>query len=117
MRTAYGKLIHLLMDSVAVDVTEMLEFSCVSGVKTVVQVLAAAKCLALLDDPLIHLATAEIFSQNKPRRVVQREIQKKEAALEVLSKRHSSAHFSADDVKLCCYSIGDNNRCILCGVS
>eukprot|EP00158_Paraphelidium_tribonemae_P006025 Partr_v1_DN27635_c2_g1_i1_m65344 putative Protein of unknown function (DUF2009) len=109
MRSTYGKLIYLLMDSVTDNVRDMLEFTCVNQLKTVAELLSARECELLLDDPLIVAATMEIIPENKSRNTIQREIKQKERAIEVLAKKYSSAAISGDDIRNCLYSIGDNN--------
>lgn len=109
MRSTYGKLIYLLMDSMLPQVEEMLEFSCVSEVKTVFSYLQQRECLKLLDDPLMHVATSEIIPDEKPRRVIEKEIRQKEKAIESLARKYRSKIISDDDIRTCLYSIGDNN--------
>jgi len=43
---------------------------------------------ALLDDPLLELATAEIVAGDRPRAQVQRDIKVKERAQEALGKKY-----------------------------
>lgn len=109
-RDTYGKLIHMLQDSVQKEITAMLEFTCVKPMVTVASFLEERDGLALLDDPLVEMATREIIPDKKPRRLVQREINEKERAVNVLAKRYRNTRtLSDEDVKRCLYSIGDNN--------
>ena len=47
-----------------------------------------AEAAALLEDPLLELATAEIIAGDRPRAQVQRDIKQKERAREALSKKY-----------------------------
>ncbi|CAN8068405.1 unnamed protein product [Agarophyton chilense] len=109
-RDIYGKLIHMLQDSVNDEIVRLLEFSCVKPLITVATYLEERGGLELLDDPLIEKATAEIIPDGKNRRAVQREIQAKEHAVSVLAKRYKNGRIlDEDEVRRCLYSIGDNN--------
>eukprot|EP00918_Siedleckia_nematoides_P058907 GHVU01128533.1.p1 GENE.GHVU01128533.1~~GHVU01128533.1.p1 ORF type:complete len:612 (-),score=113.78 GHVU01128533.1:326-2077(-) len=89
MRDSYGKLLYLLMDSCNPRVQEMLEFQCVTQVHTVGNLAQARENgAALLQDPLLVLATQEIFSEGKQRHQVQSDIQRKEKALRALKQKH-----------------------------
>jgi hypothetical protein len=122
MRSTYGKLMcvfwcdvilnvsYLLMDAVSPDVVEMLEFSCVKPLHSVYTLLEKHGALKMLQEPLVETATMEIIPDGKSRYVIQREIKQKERAIEYLAQRYHTSSFSADDLKLCLYSIGDNNR-------
>lgn len=61
MRGTYGKLMYLLMDTQLEEVAELLEFETVVPIQTVGGVLKAAGQERLLDDPLLLLATADVF--------------------------------------------------------
>ncbi|KAJ1565372.1 hypothetical protein HK096_003164 [Nowakowskiella sp. JEL0078] len=87
----------------------MLEFSCVSEIKTVYRILDDKGGLAVLEDDLIIQATQEIISDGKSRSKVQYEIKQKERAIELLSKKYSSLELTTEDIKQCLYSIGDNH--------
>jgi len=88
----------------------MLEFKCVRPLKTVYSVLEENGALAVLKDEHILTATAEIIaSPNKRRADIQREIKAKEKAIEHISRKYATSELSSDDIKLCLYSIGDNN--------
>ncbi|KAF4619379.1 hypothetical protein D9613_004976 [Agrocybe pediades] len=109
MRTTYGKLIYLLQDSQMPEVKELLNFSCVSPIKTVYSVLEEHNVLDLLRDDLITIATKEIYSEGRSRRDVQKDIKSKEKAIEILSSRYAQNGLSQEKVRQCLYSIGDNH--------
>ncbi len=73
------------------DIQELLEFRCVRPLRTVHGLLAGAGGLALLADPLMEKATAEIIAGDRPRPDVQRDIKQKERAREALVRKHRSA--------------------------
>lgn len=110
MRTSYGKLVYLLMDAVSEPVQEMLEFNCVTPIVTVYSTLSEGNAVRVLDDPLMEMATREIIPDGKSRYDVQKEIKQKEKAIEILSRKYSSAQLDSESLKQCLYSIGDNNR-------
>ena len=62
MRSEYGKLVYLLMDSSDDHVQDLLEFKCVRPLRTVYTLLEDANGLAVLQDPLVEAATAEIVA-------------------------------------------------------
>nr|GAT58374.1 predicted protein [Mycena chlorophos] len=109
MRSTYGKLIYLLMDSQAPEVKDMLGFSCVRPIKTVYALLEDNNALDLLRDDLITVATQEIYAEGRSRRDVQKNIKAKEKAIETLASRYSREGLDRDDVRQCLYSIGDNH--------
>ncbi|MEW5306377.1 MAG: hypothetical protein WDW36_008845 [Sanguina aurantia] len=117
MRSEYGKLMYLLMDSVNPEIQELLEFACVVPLRTVYSTLEARGGLKLLDDPLLPTATAEIVAAGRPRGLVQSDIRRKERAREALAKRHSSSSrsggLSEEEVLNCIYSISDNAAYLL----
>ena len=63
----------------------------------------------MLEDGLMHQATAEIMHEGKPRTQVQREIKAKEKAREHLSRRYASATLTSEEILNVLYSISDNN--------
>lgn len=67
---------------------ELLGFSCVRPLRTVASFLEEYGAAALLEDPLLELATAEIIAGDRPRAQVQRDIKQKERAREALSKKY-----------------------------
>lgn len=81
MRDSYGKLIYFLMDSQTHAISDLLGFDCVKPVKTVKQLLAKKTGgLDLLSDPLLIIATQEIYAEGLTR-----------SQLNFLSKRKSEA--------------------------
>lgn len=110
MRATYGKLIHMLQDSVQVEISRLLDFSCVKPLNTVSAFLEQRGGLALLDDPLMTVATVEIIPEGKSRRQIQQLIKRKETAVDRLSRKYAkSPLLSEEDIERCVYSIGDNN--------
>ena len=102
------------MDSAQAQIRELLEFDCVRPLRTVGSFLDAAGAGALLDDPLVAVATAEIDSRGgRPRCDVQRDIKAKERARAALAKRYRCAGASEEDILWALYSIGDNNSYLL----
>jgi hypothetical protein len=108
MRSEYGKLVHLLMDSTLPEVRELLQFDMVCPLKTVHSVLSHGGALAMLADPALPLAVREIDAGGKNRSQVAAEIRSKERAREHLAKRYASDDISHDELLACLYSIGDN---------
>ncbi|KAL4447499.1 hypothetical protein ABPG75_004718 [Micractinium tetrahymenae] len=113
MRETYGKLMYLLQDSCDGEIMELLEFRCVRPLRTVYALLEERGALALLDDPLMEAATAEIVAGELPRHEVQRRIKVKERAREQLARRHRSRAIGEDEILHCLYSISDNNSYLL----
>ena len=110
MRTGFGKLAYLLMDSQEPCVQELLEFDPVRPLRTVHLSLSEGGGLALLLDPLLPRATAEIASRGRSRADVQRDIRLKEKARETLAARYSRPRTSLDEEEVlrAIYSIADN---------
>ena len=110
MRTGFGKLAYLLMDSQDPTVQELLEFDPVRPLRTVHSLLAEGGALGLLVDPLLPRATAEIASRDRARAEVQRDIRLKERARESLASRYSKPKSNLDheEVLRAIYSIADN---------
>lgn len=109
MRSDFGKLMYLLQDSVSPHVQELLNFDCITPLRTVYLFLEERDALNVLDDKYVELATREIISEGKTRAQVQKEIKHKEAAQAFIANKYRSAQISADEIKTCLYSIGDNN--------
>ncbi|CAO3672297.1 unnamed protein product [Umbelopsis vinacea] len=109
MRSAYGKLMYMLMDSAIPEVEEMLGFSCVIPIKTVYSFLKERNGLDVLKNEIILLATMEIVPTGKSRMQIQTEIKRKERSIEQLSRKYSNSKLSAEEIRHCLYSIGDNN--------
>lgn len=101
---------YMLMDSVEPDVAELLDFDCVAPLRTVHRVLEQGGALALLDDPLLAAATAEISSEpGLSRQEIQRRIRTKERARETLAHKYRSGTMPEEDLLRCLYSVSDNN--------
>ncbi|KAL7317614.1 hypothetical protein PS15m_003949 [Mucor circinelloides] len=109
MRSAYGKLMYLLSDSMIPEVKEMLGFDCVVPIQTVYTFLEERHCLGVLHEEIVLWATMEIMPDKKTRPQIQAEIKRKERSIEQLSRKHQSKYISADEIRHCLYSIGDNN--------
>ncbi|KAI9260600.1 hypothetical protein BDA99DRAFT_512591 [Phascolomyces articulosus] len=109
MRSAYGKLMYMLSDSMIPEVQEMLGFSCVAPILTVYEFLKERRGLGVLREDIILLATREIIPEGKSRSQIQTEIRRKEKSIEQLSRKYQSKYLSADEIRHCLYSIGDNN--------
>lgn len=62
MRSEYGKLVYLLMDSSDSQLQGLLEFKCVRPLRTVYTLLEEGSGLQMLQDPLVEMATAEIVA-------------------------------------------------------
>ncbi|KAK9816451.1 hypothetical protein WJX72_000489 [[Myrmecia] bisecta] len=113
MRSEYGKLVYMLMDSAEAGVQDLLEFKCVRPLRTVHSHLAELGCTDLLADPLMEVATAEIVVGERPRHEIQRDIKKKERARETLARKYARGQVKEEDILLCLYSISDNNSFLL----
>ncbi len=61
--------------------------------------------LALLDDPLIEIATREVLADKKTRAQISLEIRRKERAVAHLKQTYRNHTLSSDDIHLCLYSI------------
>ncbi|KAI8099119.1 uncharacterized protein BX664DRAFT_377206 [Halteromyces radiatus] len=109
MRSNYGKLMYMLMDSVIPEVEAALGFSCVIPIKTVYDFLKENECVEVLHDDNIALATREIAPEYKTREQVQDEIQRKQLAIESLCKQYSNDRVSAQDIERCLASLSDNH--------
>ncbi|KAG0345369.1 hypothetical protein BG004_003760 [Podila humilis] len=109
MRSAYGKLMYLLMDSSIDEIESTLGFSCVIPIKTVHIFLKERGGLDVLRNDLVADATKEIVSDGKTRQQIQQEIRKKERAIEMLSRKYANGNLTPDEIKVCLYSIGDNH--------
>jgi len=109
MRTDYGKLIHMLMDSQHPDIQRLLEFKFVRKVLTVYDFLEERQSLSLLKHPDILLATTAIVDRGRTRSEVQQNIKQKEAAVKRLIYKFTSDNLSEDEIEWCLYSVGDNS--------
>ncbi|KAI8875047.1 hypothetical protein K501DRAFT_78407, partial [Backusella circina FSU 941] len=81
MRSAYGKLMYLLSDSMIPEVKEMLGFECVVPIKTVYSFLEERHGLSVLHEDIILIATREIVPDGKTRPQIQAEIKRKERSI------------------------------------
>lgn len=109
LRSEYGKLIYLMQDSLSESIQPLLDITLHKPVHTVYQLLHVKNGLALLDDPLVTIATNEILpDKNKSRQQIQQEIRKKEKAAEHLVKKYQSSTLSGEMIRACLYSLGDN---------
>ncbi len=100
----------LMQDSVSEVTKPLLGVEINKPIKTVYSVLASARALALLEDPALATATEEILvDKNKTRGTIQLEIKRKEKAIDMIIKKYHSTLLSTDDIRLCLYSISDNN--------
>lgn len=113
MRSEYGKLLYMLMDSQLGEVQNLLEFKCVRGLRTVHSLLSERGALGVLQDQLIGMATEEIKVGKRRRHEVQQDIKRKEKAREMLAAKYASRKISKEEILTCLYSIGDNNSYLL----
>jgi len=109
MRTDYGKLIHMLMDSQNPDIQRLLEFKLVKKVRTVYDFLKEHDALSLLKHPDVITATTAIVDRGRTRAEVQQAIKVKEAAVKRLIRKFSNDDFGEEEIEWCLYSIGDNS--------
>jgi Protein of unknown function (DUF2009) len=109
MRSEYGKLMYLLMDSQSPHIQDLLGFSLVTPIQTVYKFLEERDALAVLRDQHIRAATMEIKSHGKSRHQVQAEIYQKERAVKHIAATYQSARISKDELETMLYSIGDNH--------
>ncbi|CAO3595986.1 unnamed protein product [Absidia cylindrospora] len=109
MRSNYGKLMYMLMDSVIPEVETILGFRCVVPIKTVYDFLKQSECVGVLHDENIALATREVSTEFKTREQVQDEVQRKRAAMDALCKQYSNDQISAQDIERCLSSLSDNH--------
>jgi len=113
LRGEYGKLLYLIQDSGQEEIKEILEFSPNIEISTVYQFLEKRDCLELLEHEWVEIATRAIHPFGKERYEVRQEIKQKERAQELLARKFESSKISADEIKHCLYSIGDNNSFLL----
>ena len=109
MRTDYGKLVHMLMDSQNPDIQRLLEFKLVKKVRTVYDFLKGHDALSLLKHPDVITATTAIVDRGRSRQEVQQAIKVKEAAVKRLIRKFSNDDFGEEEIEWCLYSIGDNS--------
>lgn len=90
LRGSYGKLIHMLQDSVKAEVVRAIEFECVAPVRTVASLVQQKKKgTELMRDPLLAVATREIYSESKTRAEVDAETREKSEAVAELKRRYA----------------------------
>ena len=120
MRTDYGKLIHLLMDSQSPEVQRLLEFRLVKRVSTVHDFLQRRNCLRLLEHQDAVIATTAIIDNKltgKSKADIQREIKAKDKAVKRLVQQFSNQGYGRseadglgdEEIEWCLYSMGDNS--------
>lgn len=110
LRSEYGKLVLLMQDAVSTEIKPLLGIDIYRPIYTVYNVLEEKGGLALLQNKLILDATQEILpNKDKSRSAIQSEIRRKERAIETLCAKYTTPRLSADDIRLCLYSICDNN--------
>jgi hypothetical protein len=79
-------------------------------VKTVYDTFEENKILDVLKHPKILTATMEIVDdKSKTRYEIEKQIKKKEAAVEEIASKFESYEFTAENIRQCLYSIGDAN--------
>jgi len=81
----------------------------VKPIESVHLVLERHGALDLLREDLITYATMEIYSEGRSRREVQRDVKKKEQAIETLARKYAQNGLSQEQARQCIYSIGDNH--------
>lgn len=113
MRTDYGKLIHMLMDSQNPDIQRLLGFKFVNKVRTVYDLLKERDCMGMLKHPDIITATTAIIDRGRTRAEVMQSIKQKEAAVRRLVSKFTSDSISEEEIEWCLYSIGDNASFLL----
>lgn len=109
MRTTYGKLMYMLMDSVIPEVEDHLGFSCVIPIKTVYDFLKSRESVDVLHDENIVLATREISSDFKTREQIDAEVNRKQVAIQAVCDKHANERISKEDIERCLLSMSDNN--------
>ncbi|KAG2198500.1 hypothetical protein INT46_011303 [Mucor plumbeus] len=113
MRSTYGKLMHMLMDSVIPEVEDYLGFSCVIPIKTVYDFLKSRESVDVLHDDNIVLATREISSEMKTREQIDAEVQRKQYAIQAICEKHANERISKEDIERCLLSMSDNNAFLM----
>lgn len=110
MRDSYGALMCILMDAAEPELRELLEFDAVAPLRTVAVALAEMGAAAMLDDPRLDAATAEVAPPRpgEPRAAVQRRIRAKEAAREALARDHASPRAPREAILDAIYSLADH---------
>lgn len=101
MRSSFGKLMYIIMDSRLPEIKQILEFDLYKPVLTVEMLLREHNALDILEDPLVLIATVEIKPEGKTRREIQNEIRRKERAIEFFVTKFG------EPVRQALYSLGD----------
>jgi len=109
MRTDYGKLVHMLMDSQNPDIQRLLEFKLVKKVTTVYDFLKSKDSLLMLKCPDMLMATTAIVDRGRTRAEVQQAIRLKESAVKRIVRKFSNDDLGEEEIEWCLYSIGDNS--------
>ena len=109
LRSDYGKLMYMLMDASDPNIHELLEYSCVSPMRTVARYLEEKGAIALLHDPLLGVATAEVTPRGRANLEIRQEIRTKERTRDALAKKYATSTCSSEDLLQCMYAMGDNN--------
>lgn len=110
MRTGYGKLLYLLMDSQIPEIKEMLGFACARKIHTVHDYLSERGALNVLRDPRLVIGTREIIPDGKQRHQIDRELKAKERAVDALCREFASSRISSEEIRQCIGSINDNHN-------
>ena len=100
---------RFIQDSQVPEVKKMLNFSCIKPIETVYTVIERHGVVDVLRDNLVTIATGEIYSEGRSRREIQKDIKRKEHAIETLSTKYARPGLSQETVRQCLYSIGDNH--------
>lgn len=109
MRTDYGKLVYMLQDAMDPAVQELLGCQPLDPIYSVHKFLTESNAAALLEDPLMRVATSEIMPEGKTRYQIDQEIKTKERAIEKLARTYSNQLIDREKIKWCLYSITDNH--------
>jgi len=109
MRTDYGKLVHMLMDSQNPDIQRLLEFKLVKKVTTVYEYLKSRDSLAMLKCQDMIMATTAIVDRGRTKAEVQQAIKCKESAVKRIVRKFSNDDIGEEEIEWCLYSIGDNS--------
>eukprot|EP01104_Vermistella_antarctica_P013201 TRINITY_DN3964_c0_g1_i3.p1 TRINITY_DN3964_c0_g1~~TRINITY_DN3964_c0_g1_i3.p1 ORF type:complete len:350 (-),score=49.65 TRINITY_DN3964_c0_g1_i3:68-1117(-) len=102
------------MDSCIPEIESTLEFRMVTPIRTVYSYLEECGATAMLSDERMEIATRAIYADGvKTRRDIRGEVEAKEKAVRQLSRKFSSDRVDEEDLRMCLYSIGDNNSYLL----
>ncbi|KNC50148.1 uncharacterized protein AMSG_06283 [Thecamonas trahens ATCC 50062] len=114
LRTSYGKLMYMLMDSEAIREDMGIHEPLVAPIQTVYSMLSdrGPRALALLDDPYLPTATAEVSLLGRSRAELDDDLNAKRAARSYLIREYSGSsddELTADEVERVILSISDAN--------